>query len=130
MRLKIERDATLVLYIIASQTTIELLGRADLVPALLMEKLPQVVQAAGYGALVGVRVLQVLIRDVGTGQEGVLGFVQASLVHQDDSRVQVGGYRYRQSERSWINLEPTVSIRKRGRRSLHASVGRLPMAIL
>lgn len=61
--------------------------------ALFVEQLPQIVQAAGNGALVGVGVLQVLVRNVGTGQEGVLGLVQASLVHQDDSRVQVGGYR-------------------------------------
>ena len=54
-----------------------------------MEQLPQVVQAAGDGALVGVGVLQVLIWDVGTHQEGAFGFLQVALVHQDDSCVQV-----------------------------------------
>lgn len=58
--------------------------------ALLMQQLPQVVQAAGDGALVGVGVLQVLIGDVGTGREGAFGLVQVAPVHQDDSRVQVG----------------------------------------
>lgn len=58
--------------------------------SLLVQKLAQVVQAAGDRALVGVGVLQVLIWDIGAGQEGALGFVQATLVHQDDPRVQVG----------------------------------------
>lgn len=58
--------------------------------ALLMQQLPQVVEAAGDGALVGVGVLQVLIGDVGTGREGAFGLVQVAPVHQDDSRVQVG----------------------------------------
>lgn len=69
--------------------------RAPLVPthlllALLMQQLPQVVEAAGDGALVGVGVLQVLVGDVGTGREGAFGLVQVAPVHQDDSRVQVG----------------------------------------
>lgn len=55
-----------------------------------MEQLSQVVQAAGDGALVGVGILQVLVRDVGAGQEGVFGLLQVALVHQDDPRVQVG----------------------------------------
>lgn len=55
-----------------------------------MQQLPQVVQAAGNGALVGVGVLQVLIGDVGTCREDVFGLVQVAPVHQDDSRVQVG----------------------------------------
>lgn len=58
-------------------------------PALFVEQLPQVVQTAGDGALVGVGVLQVLIRDVSAGQEGAFGLVQAALVHQDDSRVEI-----------------------------------------
>lgn len=64
--------------------------QTDLLLALLMEQLPQVVQAAGDGALVGVGVLQVLIRNVCTGQKGAFGLVQVALVHQDDSCVQVG----------------------------------------
>lgn len=55
-----------------------------------MEQFPQVVQAAGDGALVGVGVLQVLIGNVGTSQKGALGLLQVALVHQDDSCVQVG----------------------------------------
>lgn len=55
-----------------------------------MEQLSQVVQAAGDGALVGVGVLQVLIWNVGTCQKGAFGLLQAALVHQDDSCVQVG----------------------------------------
>lgn len=57
--------------------------------ALLMQQLPQVVEAAGDGALVGVGVLQVLVGDVGTGREGAFGLVQVAPVHQDDSHVQV-----------------------------------------
>lgn len=61
-----------------------------LLPSLLMQQLPQVVQATGDGALVGVGVLQVLIGDVCAGGEGALRLVQVAPVHQDDSRVQVG----------------------------------------
>lgn len=55
-----------------------------------MKQFSQVVQAAGDGALVGMRVLQVLIRNVGTSKEGAFSLFQVALVHQDDSRVQVG----------------------------------------
>lgn len=61
--------------------------------SLLVQQLAQIVQAGGDGALVGVGVFQVLIWDVGAGQEGALGLVQATLVHQYDSRVQVGRWR-------------------------------------
>lgn len=61
-----------------------------LLMTLLMEQLAQVVQTAGDGALVGVRVLQVLIRDISAGEEGALGLIVATLIHQDDARVQVG----------------------------------------
>ena len=61
-----------------------------LLVSLLMEQLAQVVQAAGDGALVSVGVLQVLIWDVSAGQEGALGLIKATLIHQDDARVQVG----------------------------------------
>lgn len=54
-----------------------------------MEQLAQVVQAAGDRALVGMGVLEVLVWDVGTGQEGALGLIQATLIHQYDSCVQV-----------------------------------------
>lgn len=40
-----------------------------------MEQLPQVVQAAGDGALVGVGVLQVLVWDISAGQECALGLI-------------------------------------------------------
>lgn len=96
-------------------------------PALFVEQLPQVVQAAGDGALVGVRVLQVLVGDVGAGQEGALGLVQAALVHQDDSRIQVGGCGIGNQINSQRELS---SVETEKRRSLQASVGRLPMAIL
>lgn len=66
---------------------------SHLLVALLVQQLAQIVQAGGDGALVGVRVLQVLVRDVGAGQESALGLVQPSLVHQDDSRVQVGRWQ-------------------------------------
>lgn len=66
---------------------------SHLLVALLVQQLAQIVQAGGDGALVGVRVLQVLVRDVGAGQESALGLVQPSLVHQDDPRVQVGRWR-------------------------------------
>lgn len=62
----------------------------DLLLALFVEQFPQVVQAACDGALVGVRVLQVLVWNVGTSQEGAFGLLQSALVHQDDSCVQVG----------------------------------------
>lgn len=55
-----------------------------------MEQFAQVVQAAGDGALVRVGVLQVLVWYVSTGQEGTLGIVCSTLIHQDNSRVQVG----------------------------------------
>lgn len=55
-----------------------------------MEQFSQVVQAAGDGALVGVGVLQVLIRNVSTSEEGAFGLFQVALVHQDDPCVQVG----------------------------------------
>lgn len=61
-----------------------------LLMAMLMEQLPQVVQAAGDRGLMSVRVLQVLVRDVGACQEGALGFVCVTPIHQDDARVQVG----------------------------------------
>lgn len=61
-----------------------------LLVSLLMVQLAQVVQAAGDGALVGMGVLQVLIWDIGTGQEGAPGLIQATLIHQDDACVQVG----------------------------------------
>lgn len=54
-----------------------------------MEQLPQVVQAAGDRALVGVGVLQVLIWNVSACQKGAFGLLQVALVHQDDSCVQV-----------------------------------------
>lgn len=63
---------------------------ANLLLALLVQQFAHVVKAAGDGALVGVGVLQVLIGNVGTGQEGAFGLVQAALVHQDDACVQVG----------------------------------------
>lgn len=66
---------------------------SHLLVALLVQQLAQIVQAGSDGALVGVRVLQVLVRYVGAGQERALGLVQPSLVHQDDSRVQVGRWR-------------------------------------
>lgn len=66
-----------------------------------MEQLPQVVQAAGDRALVGVRVLQVLIRNVGTSQEGAFGLIQAALVHQDDACVQIGRCGERGGEQ-WV----------------------------
>lgn len=55
-----------------------------------MEQFAQVIQAAGDGALVRVGVLQVFVWDVSTGQEGTLGLVCPTLIHQDDPRVQVG----------------------------------------
>lgn len=58
--------------------------------SLFVEQLAQVVQAAGDGALVCVGVLQVLVWDVSTGQEGTLGLVCPTLIHQDDPCVQVG----------------------------------------
>jgi len=64
-------------------------GASHLLPALLVQQLAQVVQAAGDGALVGVRVLQVLVGDLGAGGEGELGLRQTALVHQHDARVQV-----------------------------------------
>jgi len=66
-----------------------------------VQKLAQVVQAAGDGALVRVGVLEVLIGDVGAREEGPLGLVQPPLVHLDDARVQVGrcGHRHHQRER-------------------------------
>lgn len=67
-----------------------LLVLTHLLLALLMQQLPQVVQATGDGALVGVGVLQVLIGDVCAGGKGALCLVQVAPVHQDDSRVQVG----------------------------------------
>lgn len=105
-------------------------GGADLVPALFMEQLPQVVQAAGDGALVCVRVLEVLVGDVGAGQEGALGLVQAALVHQDDSRVQVGGCGIVSQSGAGLIQKSLPGVKTERRRSLQASVGRLPMAIL
>lgn len=66
---------------------------SHLLVSLLVQQLPQIIQAGGDGALVGVRVLQVLVWDVGAGEEGSLGLVQPSQIHQDDPRVQVGGWR-------------------------------------
>lgn len=79
-------------------TIIHLLLPHLLVP-LLVQQLAQIVQAGGHGALVGVRVLQVLVWDVGAGQEGALGLVQPSQIHQDDSRVQVGRWRW---DTGWV----------------------------
>lgn len=61
-----------------------------LLVSLLVEQLAQVVQAAGDGALVRVGVLEVLVWYVSAGQEGALGLVCPTLIHQDDPRVQVG----------------------------------------
>lgn len=61
-----------------------------LLVSLLVQQLAQVVQAAGDGGLVRVGVLEVLVWDVGAGQEGALGLICPSLIHQDDPRVQVG----------------------------------------
>lgn len=58
--------------------------------SLLMQQLAQVVKAAGDRTLVGMGVLQVLIRDVGAGEEGPFCLVQETLVHQNDAFVQVG----------------------------------------
>lgn len=60
-----------------------------LVLALLMKQFPQVVQAAGDRALVGMRVFQVLIRDVRTSVEGSLGLFDIPLGDQNDAHVQV-----------------------------------------
>lgn len=119
-------------HILRSETFkwLKLLGCADLVPALFMEQLPQVVQAAGDGALVCVRVLEVLVGDVGAGQEGAFGLVQAALVHQDDSRVQVGGCGIGSQSGAGLIQKSLSSVKTERGRSLQASVGRLPMAIL
>ena len=76
-------------------------ARSNLLLALFVEQLPQVVQAAGDGALVGVGVLQVLVWNVGAGQEGAFGLLQAALVHQDDSCVQV--CRYEEEKEGILN---------------------------
>lgn len=65
-------------------------AQTNLLLALFVEQLSQIVQAAGDGALVGVGVLQVLIWNVGTCQKCAFGLLQVALVHQDDSCVQVG----------------------------------------
>lgn len=57
--------------------------------ALLMKQLAKVVQAAGDGALVSVRVLQVLIGDVSASVKGALGLFDIPLGDQDDAHVQV-----------------------------------------
>lgn len=57
--------------------------------AQLMKHLAQVVQAAGDGALVGMRVLQILIRDVSASVECALGLFDIPLGDQDDAHVQV-----------------------------------------
>ena len=67
--------------------------QSHLLVALLVQQFAQIVQAAGDGALVGVWVLEVLVWDVGAGQEGASGLVAAALVHQDDPRIQVSGCR-------------------------------------
>ena len=64
--------------------------RPYLLVSRLVQQLAQVVQAAGDGALVRVGVFEVLVGDVGAGQEGALGLFQPALVHLDDARVQVG----------------------------------------
>lgn len=70
-----------------------------LVLALLMKQLAQVVQAAGDRALVGMRVLQVLIRDICTGVECVLGLFNIPLGHQDNAHVQVCSFERGHRER-------------------------------
>ncbi len=60
-----------------------------LVLALLMKQFAEVVQAAGDGALMGMRVLQVLIGDVSTSVKGALGLFNIPLGDQDDAHVQV-----------------------------------------
>lgn len=57
--------------------------------ALLVKQFAQIVQAAGDRALVGVRVLQVLIWDVCARKKGAFGFFNVPLGHLDDSYVQV-----------------------------------------
>ncbi len=58
-----------------------------LVLALLMKQFAEVVQAAGDGALMGMRVLQVLIGDVSTSVKGALGLFNIPLGDQDDAHV-------------------------------------------
>ncbi len=60
-----------------------------LVLAQLMKQFAEVVQAAGDGALVGMRVLQVLIWDISTSVKGALGLFNLPLGDQDDAHVQV-----------------------------------------
>lgn len=57
--------------------------------SLLVKQFAQIVQAAGDRALVGVRVLQVLIWDVCAGEKGAFGLFDIPLGHLDDSYVQV-----------------------------------------
>lgn len=79
-----------------------------LLVSLLVQQLPQVVQAAGDGALVGVGVLQVLIRDVSTGQEGAFGLIMATLIHQDDACVQVGRWKKRKNTEGEVTSGRTL----------------------
>lgn len=71
-----------------------------LLVSLFMEQLAQVVQAAGDWTLVSMGVLEVLVWDVGTGQEGALGLIHATLIHLYDSCVQVGRWGERKSNMS------------------------------
>lgn len=54
-----------------------------------MKQFAEVVQAAGDGALVGMRVLQVLIGDVSASVKGALGLFDIPLGDQDDAHIQV-----------------------------------------
>lgn len=56
---------------------------------LLVKQFAQVIQAAGDRALVRMRILQVLIWDIGAGVEGALGIFDIPLGHLDDAHVQV-----------------------------------------
>lgn len=76
--------------------------------ALLMKQFAQVVQAAGDGALVGMRVLQVLIRDVRTSVECSLGLFDIPLGDQDDAHVQVCSYETQDSSNRLILLVKMV----------------------
>lgn len=59
----------------------------DLVMSLLVIELPQVVETAGDRALVGMRVLEIFVRDLGALEERAAGFFCLSLVHQNNTGV-------------------------------------------